>query len=121
MKKILALLIALVMCFTFCACSPNPDVVKEKLQGYWFYYSESDSAASYTMYLFKDDLFSWVTSINGITISSEAGTYTIQGNNINLNYENPDCGGKSSIPFKMNGDELIFYVNDKGESSYIHY
>ena len=117
MKRVLSLLLALVMCFTLCACSPEPNVIKEELQGYWFYYSESGS----TMYLFEDDLFSWVSVIDGITISNEVGTYTIQGNNINLNYNNPDSGGRSSIPFKMDGDELIFNVKSDGSSDYVHY
>ncbi len=121
MKKVLSLILILIMCFSLCACSPDPEVVKEKLQGYWFYYTESGTTASYTMYLFKDDMFSWVNSINGITLSNEAGTYTIQGNQIKLNYSNPSSGGRSSIPFKLDGDELIFNVDSSGNSLYVHY
>lgn len=37
MKRLIALLMALVMCLTLCACGVDEEKVKEELEGVWEY------------------------------------------------------------------------------------
>lgn len=120
MKKVLSLLLVLVMCFTLCACEPSSEDIMEKLQGTW---TESTSIAGVpvtNVYAFLDDTFAYKCGIGYEEVTSETGTYTIQGNNIVLNFRNTSYDGKTIIPFKLNGDELIFNVDDEGKSNFVH-
>lgn len=120
MKKVLSLLLVLVMCFTLCACAPSSKDIMKKLQGTWTEITSIAGIPVITVYAFVDDTFALKRTIGYEVVSEETGTYTIQGNSIVLNFRNSSYDGQTTIPFKMNGNELIFNVDDEGKSNYEH-
>lgn len=100
MKKIVAMMLALAMCLSLCACGGNPYAeVEEALQGEWTYtHRYGDS-----VYTFNDGTVVCKGNTLGVEHTS-AGTYEIGDHAIHITYEN--------------GIEAVFeYIYENGELS----
>ena len=102
----------------------KPNVV-QLLQGTWEYsetvetkYGDLSLGATYTI---KGNVINWRSYTAGLELSNESGTYTIDGNNIIIDWYSEDSSGMNKIPFMIKNGEILFNVNDKCESEYRHY
>lgn len=118
MKKVLVILTAVVMCLALCGCGAS---VEKQILGVWEYSDTTDSDYELSAtYIFTEDEFTWKTSINGVILTDEKGTYSIGENEILLNYYDPDSVGKKSLPYTVRDGEFIFNVKSDGTTDYIH-
>ena len=83
MKKLLALLMVVVLCFSLCACGTdeaNLTEIDSALQGAW----EGNGAT----YIFDNGEFFCEVEIEGISLGARYGVYEITQSEIKLMYDN---------------------------------
>lgn len=97
MKKIVALLLLAGLILGLCACGSDTDAVERALQGTW---KEKNG-----VYKFSDGEFTCEAIVAGISLGEKAGTYTIKGNTIILNYDN---GVEAKLKYTFEEGDLVF-------------
>lgn len=116
MKKVLSLLLALVMCFSLCACGKDPDqVLQEKLLGTWYSEDTVNSSVKWYYTFYENG-----TCKNGFTLSGEElnildeplANYTIEDEKIYIQ--------TGSIIGKITEDGALFLTDASGSVVFIH-
>lgn len=118
MKKAIAILLVLMICFGMCACKKTADDVRNDLvKGTWGTNQESALGTKDSFYNFSDDgtykYEEWSTwrigKPNGTTelTYSETGTYTIKEDTITCYYKSVNGSGKSEIYYSYEWGKLV--------------
>ncbi len=98
MKKTIAIVLALVMCLSLCACSKTASVEKA-LQGEWA--PENNNGG---FYVFDDGRFSCETVIAGLSLGAKEGSYEVTETVIKLSYDN---GVEGELSYTYESGDLV--------------
>ncbi len=112
MKKISVLLLAVLMCFTFCACGGfDAEEIDDALQGRWSYswYASAIGKQCLSVYEFDDGEVKQVTVRGGVEGDVKEGTYEITKDKIIVTFD----GYEEEFDYTFEDDELeLVYRGD---------
>lgn len=110
MKKIIALLLALVLCFSLCACGGKVDTaaVTSELNGSsWASIFDQNN---YTVWTFDYGIVASLSIVGGFE-ATEQGTFEVHDDVISLIWDDPDCGRSKELYYTFENNELKVYTD----------
>lgn len=114
MKKLFALLLALVLCLSLCACGgANKDDIREELQGTWRASWTTDGARISRYYTFEGDRYTTggVAFIVG-ELEPKSGTYKISNSTIRLTPDDGSEGNELDYSYDKETGTLTLWWSD---------
>lgn len=117
MKKFLALLLTVVLCFSLCACANSTEIDTETIT------SELNGSSwasivdknNYTAWTFDYGIVAVLSTLSGVRGKADQGTFEVKEDFISLTWDEADCGRVTALYYTFENGELKLYSDKDKE------